>query len=1012
MRLSTIFACLVLAVAATLPFQPWSKYRESPCAFEVTIEADQSGLVQLYYDMGAGMSEDLSVLRPLVAGKPARLRFPLPYGSVRMLRLDPLDRDVHAVLSDARVTGGSGVTLRAFEPGQFLLYHQIQSGKVADGKLDIVSTPGGTDPQLILELAKPIDLPRPPLWRDLATVFAALWIASAVLEWAWNRPSLAFRDRARALQAWAAASPAWAVLAAAVLGTAAANYPILFAGRSLLAPNLGAALLYGQNPWLPGFESSDVGDAHKTDIAALLWQHLPLSTIEHRAVLDDGELPLWNRYDSSGLPLLGQGQSCFGDPLHMLPVLANGAAWAWELKFLIAKVLFALGIGLCVLACSRSLLPALFLSASVPFLGYFVYRINHPAIFSFCYAPWILVAWLGLLRGRGARSAILWLLALIVANWSEMNSGTAKEAYTLLLSMNLTGAVLVLTSTRSLSSKAALLGGAVAAGGLFTALASPIWLTFYHALKASYTSYNAPLAFQLQPGMALGLFNEAFFRPFQEQLGVINPSANTVVLLGVLWLAVGWRSFLSDRLVIGLGLASLPALALVFGVIPPALVMRIPILGNIQHIDNSVSCALIILFAVLAGVGWRHALERMGTAEGRREAVLVVAGIVLLFAAFLGTAQAVVRSAFWPHTWGKLIEVPAFIHGYGWSLVAGSAALLIAIHRWRKTGPSTAVVLLGLAALGTLHWRESLQVGVGFPEYVVKPTHRVNLRADSPTIDAILAQRDTPFRVLGFHNDLIPGWSIMYGLEGISGPDALMNPYYREFLDTLGVPRVWDWRYIVETSDVARLKPVLDALNVRFYVGYHQGSAPAPTVLRPFLAADMDAYESTTVWPRAYFTDSAAVYEDIAQYASWLKAGDGRPFAAIQHADWVRLSPVPHVSGDLTARRVVPAADYRLTENATSFTVNAPAPGFIVLTEAYEMDNFRAFVNGEKVPYLRINHAFKGVYVDHAGTYQVTFRYFPKGLWTSLKLSIAALVVLLAALCVALFVLKPEPAAS
>ena len=34
-----------------------------------------------------------------------------------------------------------------------------------------------------------------------------------------------------------------------------------------------------------------------------------------------------------------QGLSMLGDPVHLLPIFANGAAWAWDFKFLIAKTL-------------------------------------------------------------------------------------------------------------------------------------------------------------------------------------------------------------------------------------------------------------------------------------------------------------------------------------------------------------------------------------------------------------------------------------------------------------------------------------------------------------------------------------------------------------------------------------------------------------------------------------------------------------------------------------------------
>jgi len=1003
MRISTIAACLVLAVAAVLPSRPWAPYRESPWRFEARIESSASGVVQLYYDLGSGMSEDQSAVVPIGAGAPKVLSFPLPYGRIKMIRFDPLDRECTITVSDARIVDGSGRTFASISPGQFQAYSQIESVDTRGGRLRVVTAPGGTDPEMIVNLEEPLVVPRPPPWVAVIEVFAVALIVVLAAQRAWRSPKLALRARAAALWGFACARPGPAVAMAALLATAAANYPVVFAGRTIVTPSMsvGVALLYGQSPWIPGSATADVGDPNKADVAALMWHHLPLSRLESRAIFQDGELPLWNRYDSAGLPLLGQGQSCFGDPLQILPILAGGAAWSWDLKFLLAKWALALGVGLCALLSFRSLPASIATAASAAFLGHFVFRMNHPAVFSLCYSPWILYCWLGLARSASARAAVLWLVALVGANWVEMCSGTAKEAYMLLLSMDFAGACVLMACDRRVRTRLLLLAGAAATGGVFTMVGSPVWYTFYRALKASYTSYNSPFVYQLQPGILMGLFDEAFYRPFQEQLGVINPSANVFVLLGLLWAAVRWRSVAAERTAVGLSVSALPVFALAFGVIPPSLVARVPILSNVHHVDNSLSCALIVICCVLSAAGWKEAFERLGSAEGRREAVAVIALLVAVLAAYLGTAQAVLRSAYWAGTWGAVIKVPAFVHGYGWSLVASSALLLGVLHLvLRRGAASPATLLLGLVALGGLHWRMALQPGRGFDEYVFRTAHRVDLLAKSPVIEALRerAEADAPFRVLGFHNDLLPGWSGVYGLEGICGPDALMNPYYREFMDAAGITRLWDWRYIVEVSDVQGFKPVLDAINARFYLGYHLGKKPDSNLLKPFMSADMDVFESASVWPRAFFTDSVAVYNDLPQYVSWLKAGDGRPFAAIQHSDWVKLDPLPKVSGDLATRRINPATGYKLTTNTTSFTVDATGPGFIVLTEAFEKDNFHLSVNGEKARYIRVNHAFRGIYVESAGTYEVTYEYYPRGFMRSLELCGAGLGLIAAAL--------------
>jgi hypothetical protein len=320
----------------------------------------------------------------------------------------------------------------------------------------------------------------------------------------------------------------------------------------------------------------------------------------------------------------------------------------------------------------------------------------------------------------------------------------------------------------------------------------------------------------------------------------------------------------------------------------------------------------------------------------------------------------------------------------------------------RRRAASSAIVLCAAVALGAFWWREGLRGGGAFADYVVHPSHRLDFQAESPAVEALRARRAEPFRVVGVDNDLHAGWTGVYGLEGISGPDALVNPYYRDLLDACGVPKLWGWRYLLRPADLPRLSRVMDALGVRYYLAYRRGDEPLPRFLRLALSADMDVLESPSAWPRAFFTDSAAVYTELPQFCRWLKAGDGRPFAALEHSDWMALSPTPAVSGNLATRTVTAARDYSLTTNTTTFTVDASGPGFIVLTEAYDGNNFHVAVNGSRARCIRINGAFKGVYVDSAGTYQVSFEYYPRGFATSLWMFAAGVAVGAAALAVCL----------
>jgi hypothetical protein len=62
------------------------------------------------------------------------------------------------------------------------------------------------------------------------------------------------------------------------------------------------------------------------------------------------------------------------------------------------------------------------------------------------------------------------------------------------------------------------------------------------------------------------------------------------------------------------------------------------------------------------------------------------------------------------------------------------------------------------------------------------------------------------------------------------------------------------------------------------------------------------------------------------------------------------------------------------------------------------------------VPCLRLNHAFKGIYVDAAGSYAVSFTYWPRDFTVLLAVSAAGCVLILAVVGTACFGLRRETA--
>ena len=796
--------------------------------------------------------------------------------------------------------------------------------------------------------------------------------------------------------AWCRRRPLATLWLAALAGVLLSAYPVIFLGKSFVGPAItGTPLLYDRLPTLPGSTEKRYVWRNGSDVGAGMLASFPYSAVERRTLFEDGEFPLWNRYNGAGVPLLGQGQSMIGDPLNGLVILAGGSAWAWDLKFLLAKLLFAAGIGLAVRGINGGrLAAAAVLAFGACFLGFFIYRFNHPAYFSVCYAPWILVAWLRL--GRAAdRRRLTPLGLLVLADWCELCSGTAKEACILLLVLNAAGALsLALSGALPWRRRGArLLLAAWTSGGVLL-LSAPLWLTFLDALRTAWTNYTEPGALQTQPGTLAGLFDDIFYRQYNHMARVYSPALNFLVLLGVGLAAANWRGVMRRGPLAALAAGALGTGALVFGVVPPAWIERVPFLGNINHIDTTFSCPLIVLLTVVAGGGLQPMLGRLRARDWAMDVWGAVGVLVLIVALFLGTAQARQGT---DHAPVPLAHSPPFFWGYLATLAVAFTALPFLWRRLCLDRGATAPGLLPwvVLCLAALLWRGGLHSpAVAGPDlYVIYPPPRPDFSVPSAAVEQVRTMaRDEPGRTAGFNDNLVPGFGAALGLEMTSGPDALQNRDVHALLVAAQMPLIYGFSMRITRQDLDGWRPLYDALNLRYFLDLppdaRQPPAPLPPGLRLVRRSDMDVYVNDAAWPRAFFTDALAPCGSGADFLALLVHGDGRPFAAADTADAAAppgLLALARRGG--AGRAMIPATEYRLTGNSTAFRVRVPGPGVVALLEGFQPGDTRVSVNGRSVPCFRVNAAFSGVYFDRAGDYTVRFHYWPRLLTPALWLA-------------------------
>ena len=971
------FPCLLAAVLTLwMRWQPLSS-PDSGFIMELNLISPVSGQTWLRFNTGEGWNfRDTRVFSITASAQPKTYRVALPPGVFKSFRILPPDASTAQVLTGARILDADGVVVGELSAARY--------------RPAINAIPFDLDHPLCLTA------PWEKTWAASAFDFALLAVVFSLIGTLAARRAESFAERAHArwskAASWFQAHPCATLLAVAALAVAASCHPVVFFGKSFVSPNNGVLALYDVHPSLPGTPAEPVEQWSGSDINATPWAHLPYSMITHQAVFRDGELPLWNRYGMCGLTLLGQGMSMPGDPLHWLAVCADGAAWAWDLRFLLAKTLFAFGLGLLVWTTTRRLPIAALLAFSSAFIGFFSYRFNHPAFFSLSYAPWILLCWLRAAGEPTLRRAARWAFAVLAANWLELNSGTAKEASMLILGMNGTGALALLLGKNPARGQklAVMVAGCVA----FAAISAPLWMVMLDALKNGFTIYDQPQTQQLAPGLLIGLFDDLFPRQLQPNEWHVDPSLNFLALVGVLWALADARRVFADRTARAVGLAALPALGMVFGVVPPAWIDQWPFFKNISHVDDTFICVLIVQLFVVAGFGLRSCAEKFRTSDDWRAgwitALLFLAAIAALY---FGTVHATPRGEDFGLQFRRPTSFSTFFIGYAAVLLTGAAVLPWLARRFALGRGSRAAHALGIALiLAAFHFRHGMWLETKFDIYTMNPRQRVNLQAHSPAVDFVRARQHDPARTMGFGQILRPGFNVVEHLETPTGADAVTVKALAEWYDAAGLQGMAMWWPTLAKSRLPDTRAIYDAMNVRYYLGSPATAAEPTPGLRKIVSADLEVFESETAWPRAFFTDRVTSYRDERTLAAWVKGGDGRPFAAVLENE----AQVPVLPPDQKSRTIAAGRDYRLTSNTTSFTVEAPGSGLAVLTESFVPENFRARINGQPAPILRVNHIFKGVALPAAGTYRIEFAYWPRVLTPALWVALAGLLSVLA----------------
>lgn len=276
-----------------------------------------SGFAQLYYDAGPAVKEAKSVRLPVEGGnRDVDYKFPLTEGRFTNLRFDPTDQGGNrVVLSRMRIVHHPADLLRTIQASQLKPSQRMDRFETTATEVYLTTAADGAASFVTVELSEPLVLRTfaRHSWRTSPRRFlvpfplaSALGLLAAPVLQLLRIKSITVRWGAK-VRSWATAHPQQAVLAVAALSVILSCYPVVFFGKSFLSPNNGpTSLLYSEMPTVPGYKDVATDDEKGADLGAAMWQSWPYSVVEARALFKYGELPLWNRYNATGLPLLGQ----------------------------------------------------------------------------------------------------------------------------------------------------------------------------------------------------------------------------------------------------------------------------------------------------------------------------------------------------------------------------------------------------------------------------------------------------------------------------------------------------------------------------------------------------------------------------------------------------------------------------------------------------------------------------------------------------------------------------------
>ncbi|MBF1507869.1 MAG: YfhO family protein [Prevotella pallens] len=338
------------------------------------------------------------------------------------------------------------------------------------------------------------------------------------------------------------------------------------------------------------------------------------------------------------------------------------------------------------------------------------------------------------------------------------------------------------------------------------------------------------------------------------------------------------------------------------------------------------------------------------------------------------------------------------------SSIATMRGAMVSADAWR----SIVIIIIGVAMLLLFKAQKikAIYLIVGISALCLIDLWQVDKRYLNDEMFVPKSERDTPqqatatdlqilkdktlsYRVLNFASGAFNENNTSYFHKSIGGYHPAKLRRYQEMIDKYIAPEMQTAMQAIANKggvmsevDGRKLFPILNMLNAKYFIVPLQGNATT-SIQNPYAQGNGWFVDKLT-----YVADANAEYAEVGKIDVSHEAVADKKFEPI-------LGQTQ--TNDSTARVVLT----KYEPNNMTYTVNSTKGGVVVFSEVY-YPGWTATIDGQPAELGRVNYILRALNVK-AGKHEVVLDFHPTSISTTETIAYAALIVLLLAICVAIY---------